>query len=331
MSKPIRRGLYLFITAIALLLSVEFVGMGYGYPQHELFHAPSPSAETWEQVFSRPGTIKLTSLETGRIGVPVSGVLNMDYPATEALSKTGFDVPVFAHWLHHPKFGDYLIDSGFDQSFTAENCGNIHGLLVGSVFGPCQQNVGEDVVSQLNRNQVKLNGVFFTHLHFDHTSGVPDLSGDLQYVAGPSDSYDNFPILLYRDHLGGVKKIQELDFSNARVMPPLGPSIDVFGDASLWAVATPGHTPGHVSYVINSVDGPVLLTGDASHTRWGFEHGVPPGWADDDRQAKKSLDQLIAFKQEFPNLEVRFGHEYSGKALLLSGRDPESSLVRSVN
>lgn len=318
MRKRMLKAIVGLLAVIALLFLAELSFMDYGYPEHETFNAPAPSATSWDQVFSEAGPISVTTFETGRINVPVSGVLNLDYPSTRSLPKSDFMVPVFSHWIHHPIYGDYLVDTGFDASFAKGACGNIDGLLVGLVFGPCTQNPGQDIATQLASHQVTLKGVFFTHLHPDHTAGVPGLPATISFVAGPHDNYDNYPVLLYRDHLSHIRSMYEFDFSSAPVMAPLGPCIDVFGDASLWAIFTPGHTRGHVSYLVNSDQGPVLLTGDASHTRWGFEHDVPPGWSVDDKMAKSSLDQLIAFKQKYPQITVIYGHEYANRPLLIS-------------
>ena len=58
-----------------------------------------------------------------------------------------------------------------------------------------------------------------------------------------------------------------------------------------------------------TTDGPVLLTGDASHTRWGFENGVEPGWHANRPQMQASLRQLIAFARAYPRVRVIYGHE----------------------
>ncbi len=105
--------------------------------------------------------------------------------------------------------------------------------------------------------------------------------------------------------------LDEIDFRGVPDMPPLGPTLDVFGDGSLWAVRTPGHTVGHLSFVVISKTGPVLLTGDVSPTRWGFENGVIGGGFNDGdpRDAHRSLEQLIAFKKAYPEVRVVYGHE----------------------
>jgi glyoxylase-like metal-dependent hydrolase (beta-lactamase superfamily II) len=86
--------------------------------------------------------------------------------------------------------------------------------------------------------------------------------------------------------------------------------LDVFGDGSLWALWVPGHTPGSTAYLVRTVHGPVLLTGDASHTRWGWEHDVEPGtYSLDPEQSAASFRKLRAFAVAHPNVEVRVGHQ----------------------
>ena len=87
--------------------------------------------------------------------------------------------------------------------------------------------------------------------------------------------------------------------------------VDVFGDGSLWAIWVPGHTPGSTAYLVRTANGPVLLTGDASHTRWGWENDVEPGtYSNDPEQSAASFRKLRAFAVAHPNLEVRVGHQH---------------------
>lgn len=156
-----------------------------------------------------------------------------------------------------------------------------------------------------------LRGVFFTHLHLDHTAGVPGLPHDVPYVAGRGsldDAYES-GMMAHIDHLRGVSQLEEIDFSAARELAPLGKAVDLLGDGSLWAIHTPGHSRGHVSYLVNATSGPVLLIGDASHTRWGFEHGVAPGKVTDAAASRASLERIAAFARAYPRVKLVFGHE----------------------
>jgi N-acyl homoserine lactone hydrolase len=84
---------------------------------------------------------------------------------------------------------------------------------------------------------------------------------------------------------------------------------DVFGDGSFFAILTPGHTAGHTSYLARTTTGAVLMTGDTSHTRWGWENDVEPGtYLSDRERSRKSLLALRALSERHPKMTVRLGH-----------------------
>jgi glyoxylase-like metal-dependent hydrolase (beta-lactamase superfamily II) len=86
--------------------------------------------------------------------------------------------------------------------------------------------------------------------------------------------------------------------------------LDVFGDGMLYALHLPGHTPGTTAFLARTTDGPVLLTGDVSHTDWGWRHCVEPGSYNlDGDGAAESLKVLRALQAELPSLEVHLGHQ----------------------
>jgi glyoxylase-like metal-dependent hydrolase (beta-lactamase superfamily II) len=86
--------------------------------------------------------------------------------------------------------------------------------------------------------------------------------------------------------------------------------LDVFGEGSVWARWVPRHTPGSTAYLVRTKSGPVLLTGDACHTRWGWEHHVEPGTFNGDlARAAVSFQRLQKFAAAQPKIEVRFGHQ----------------------
>jgi glyoxylase-like metal-dependent hydrolase (beta-lactamase superfamily II) len=86
--------------------------------------------------------------------------------------------------------------------------------------------------------------------------------------------------------------------------------VDVFDDRTVWALHVPGHSPGSTAFLVRTTTGPVLLVGDASHTSWGWNHGVEPGtFSDDTRRSAQSLAKLRSFVARFPQIEVRLGHQ----------------------
>jgi hypothetical protein len=94
-------------------------------------------------------------------------------------------------------------------------------------------------------------------------SGVPALEPQTEFVFGKNE-LSFLARAAIANHFSGKSKFSSIDFSLAPVMAPLGRSVDLFGDGSLWAISVPGHTDDDVAYLINSAT-PVLLTGDASH------------------------------------------------------------------
>jgi N-acyl homoserine lactone hydrolase len=221
------------------------------------------------------------------------------------------DVEVYAHWIRHPEKGDIFIDSGLDARFRDTARGSLKGLISRWIVEDSTQLANQDILSQIEENDIDVKMVFLTHVHGDHSSGLPVLPLGIPVVLGKNASLHQYPLIMYNDHFDNVAVLQTLDFDGPSVMniEPLGNMIDLFWDGSLWAISTPGHTAGHVSYLVNTTQGWVLLTGDASHTRWGFENDVIPGWSEDEDEARKSLEALRTFSLENTDVRVVFGHE----------------------
>ena len=79
------------------------------------------------------------------------------------------DLAVLVHWVHHPRFGDFLIDTGFDDSFAKHPpYGNYTEAmrLFNWVNGLTnRQEPGVDLSAQLARLNPHPKAVFITHLH----------------------------------------------------------------------------------------------------------------------------------------------------------------------
>ena len=70
----------------------------------------------------------------------------------------------------------------------------------------------------------------------------------------------------------------------------------------LQVVATPGHTPGHVCYLLPNAG--ILFVGDALVNRHGELAVSPEGFSDDPAQARRSLEALRALRYD----QCYFGH-----------------------
>jgi glyoxylase-like metal-dependent hydrolase (beta-lactamase superfamily II) len=237
--------------------------------------------------------------------------MNLDHDLAQDIEDELIEFPVMVGLIQHEEFGSYLIDAGLDASYVHNPHGTMRGLMVKGKSATFSQEPGSNISSILDREGVQLQGVFLTHLHFDHTAGVLDLPKDIPYVVGEDEVYVNFRFFMYGDHLAGVHELLEIGFANAVDLPPLGKAVDIWGDGSLWAISSRGHSEGHVLYLINGTEEQALVTGDACNTQFQFDTGVGPGgYSSDVEQAQVALDRMIAFKQQYPQVKLVYGHDW---------------------
>ena len=282
-------------------------------PKREAFSLTETSLSNWDEILAKPRNITNEVIETGQLLINNRLFLNMWHPNAKGLKKEILRVPVYCHLVQHESHGAYLVDTGLDRSFQKDSHGNIHGILR-KILWPLDsfQEKGQDIETQLTEKKIELKGVFLTHLHIDHAAGMQHLPKNIPVVVGKNEPYHCLGPFFYQDHFAGIETIFEIDFEWVKDIPPLGPCADIFGDGSFWAIHTPGHRKGHVSYLINGKAGAILLTGDSCDIKTGFDHVVGPGFGSYDKaQAQQSLERMVDFIKHYPQVKVIFGHENS--------------------
>ncbi|RZV49461.1 MAG: MBL fold metallo-hydrolase [Deltaproteobacteria bacterium] len=311
------------MTKIRIIAGVALVAAAVLTTGAVAFQAPGASrqatsfkraqASTWGEVFARPGPIQVETLDTGVVHFPKELLLNGDHPAMDGFEDDGSPLRVFAHLVRHEERGDVLVDSGLDDVYATEPLGHMRGvgrLVMGWLGLSFSQRPGQGVHAQLRKANAEVSAIYFTHLHSDHATALPTFEHSLPLYTGATE-LDDLGHRLNHGLVDDARVLRELDFSNAATLEPLGPAIDLYQDGSFWAISTPGHTVGHVSYLVNGPGGPVLLTGDACHMRWGFENGVAPSGATSETtaQAQVTLDRIRAFSERYPEVEIVLGHQ----------------------
>jgi glyoxylase-like metal-dependent hydrolase (beta-lactamase superfamily II) len=269
-----------------------------------------------EQLLDTPGPIQLQTVNSADWSVPLSGLLNLKSAAAleAGLKDREEPIQVYAHVLKHPLRGNYLIDTGVSQQLV-DDPGRV-GLswLIRRGMGIEKMKLQKGTASILHDMGGKLSGVFFTHLHIDHIAGMPDIPNDVPLYVGATESTEKNLINVFvhgstDQLLEGKQRLQEWRFQ-ADAQGRFEGIIDVFEDGTVFAISTPGHTSGSVAYLVRTPQGPVLLTGDTSHTRWGWEHTVEPGdFTRDNARNLKSLQSLKALVERHPQIDVRLGHQ----------------------
>jgi N-acyl homoserine lactone hydrolase len=272
--------------------------------------AAPPSRKSWDDIFNHPCAVSIQRFNTGMLDIPMKGALNLKHPNARGIKNERLAIPVFAYLLQHPEFGHYLLDAGLDGSYQSSPYGRVSGLLVKALIGKVIQEKGRDTASQAKSLGADLKGVFFTHLHFDHIAGAVDLAPDIQYAASDAETMMSVRFFFQMDHLKEIETLYSIDFSGAPDLPFFGPSADIFGDGSLWALPTPGHSRGHLSYLVNNRPAPSLVLGDACFFKSGLEKKIGPGTYSSDMQtAQRTLEKLADFKEMYPQVNLLYGHE----------------------
>jgi glyoxylase-like metal-dependent hydrolase (beta-lactamase superfamily II) len=269
-----------------------------------------------ESIIDEPGPVEVETVVGADWAVTRAGLINLDDPKAKAAHLTDGDEPiqVFTHVIRHPTRGTFLVDTGVTRALVEDPAHAGVGWVLRMFMHTDKMKLGTDTATLLRREPRPLAGVLLTHLHLDHVSGMRDVPRGTPIYAGPGETRDRELLFLFSrgtidDQLEGQDAIQEYAFT-ADPSGRFAGVLDLFGDRSVYAIWSPGHTSGSTAYLLRTPHGPVLLTGDVCHTRWGWEHDVEPGSFSADRpRSRTSLDALRALASRHPNLEVRFGHQ----------------------
>jgi glyoxylase-like metal-dependent hydrolase (beta-lactamase superfamily II) len=112
-------------------------------------------------------------LQTGVVHMDACLNLDPGSPRQAECDHRPRDLAVLVHWLRHPKSADFLIDTGFDDSFAKHPpYGNYTEAMklfnwINGVTN--RQESVPDLGAQLARRNIRATAVFFTPFHPDHT------------------------------------------------------------------------------------------------------------------------------------------------------------------
>ncbi len=143
------------------------------------------------------------------------------------------------------------------------------------VIGPDQE--FQRAIRMLGLKPADLKAVVISHGHFDHAGAIEDFLGT------------NVPIYVQKAELAEIRKVVESrkmytayiprDFDHLKelnIREIEGP-FDIFGDKSVIAFPTPGHTRGHQSLYVKLTGGRAFIyTADALYTIETMEKSIPP-------------------------------------------------------
>ncbi|WP_423211939.1 AttM family quorum-quenching N-acyl homoserine lactonase [Paracoccus yeei] len=221
-----------------------------------------------------------------------------------------YAIPVPFFLLTHPK-GHTIIDGGNAVECATDPRGHWGGIC--DVYWP-EMSEDEGCVAQMEKIGVKPEDVKYvlqSHLHLDHTGAIGRFPNATHIVQRAEYEYAYTPDWFAAG--GYIRK--DFDKSGLKWQFLEGTSndyFDVYGDGSLITVFSPGHAPGHQSFLVNlPKTGPLLLAIDAAYTTDHWDEKSLPGFLASTVDTVRSVQKLRALAEK------------TG-ATVVTGHDPEA-------
>lgn len=218
-----------------------------------------------------------------------------------------YEIPVPWYFIQHPK-GNIVIDGGNAVECATDPNGHWGGIT--KVYWPDMKE-SEGCVNTLQSLGVDINSVKYvlqSHLHLDHTGAIGRFPNATHVVQRKEYEYaytaDWFAAGGYirKDFDRPGLKWQFLELAGHE-------TYDLYGDGSILIIPTPGHSPGHCSFLITLPnDGSVLLTVDAAYTTDHWDEKALPGFLASAVDSVRSVQRLHAVAAK-TNALVVTGHD----------------------
>lgn len=200
--------------------------------------------------------------------------------------KKKITLPVSCYLIEHPK-GKILIDTGWDSRYVSEK----PNVFLNSISKPIIKS-GESIDCKLKKLGIvpeELDYIFFSHMDFDHTSGLRLVQDAGRIMAAREEIADSKKYFFrYVKSTWKFTRIEPFDYIPTG-LGPVGKSYDVFDDGSVLLINTPGHSHGLFSVKITGGEHYVILAGDTAYTQKSLRERILPGFTVDTELAEKSL------------------------------------------
>ena len=271
--------------------------------------------------------------QTARAAAPLSG---QQVPGFYRYKVGSFEVTVVTDGVNRFKFPDSFV-AGKSRDEINAGLASVYQQpakdMASAPLNPCVVNTGAKLVvidtgtgegtfaksngaaGQFHRNlkaagiaHSQVDTVIISHFHPDHINGLLTLEGQ--------PAFPGAEIMVPAPEWKYITHDAELNKANDRWKGAIGNARRVFGAikknvtpyeagkevvSGITAVATPGHTPGHMSHIVASGNGKVFLQADITvHTMfvrnpdWHVMFDVDPQMAEATR--RKTYDMLAAEK-----------------------------------
>lgn len=265
--------------------------------------------------------MQIHAISTGTVAIKASQRMGKGRGAVTRLLNTLADpvwldpLPIYAWVIEHPE-GLIVVDTGETARGSRPDYfprwHPYYRLAVRLNVRP-EDEIGPQM-KQVGLSPDDVRWVVMTHLHTDHAGGLHHFPrseilvsrSEYQAAEGFSGRISGY----LRSRWPSWFAPRLLDFGAERVgeLPSL-PLTDA-GDVIL--VSTPGHSPGHLSVIVQEGDTSIFLAGDTSYTEDYLLDQVVDGVSPDESVARTTLGRVLRYVQDTP-------------AVYLPSHDPQSA------
>jgi len=252
--------------------------------------------------------MRVHAIQTGRVRIKASQVVGRGHGLKRRLaplidSEWSDWLPTFAYAIEHCD-GIILVDAG--ASAANKSLPRWHPYFRNAVRFDIEPE--EEAGPQLRAIGIgpgDVRRIVMTHLHIDHDGGLKGFPtseilvspGELQRASGLAGrlrgylpqrwpaNFDPHPLVLDGGPYGPFERSKRLT-----------------ADGAVVAVATPGHTPDHLSVIVEDGEAAVFIAGDASYSEATMLAGAIDGVSDDEGRAAATLAAIQAFVARTPTI-----------------------------
>lgn len=248
---------------------------------------PDRLSHRWEHAYT-----DLFQRRSKRVNLPVKAFL-IEVAGHRVLVDAGWSAECAAHPIRH---------LGFSLWFASEP------VMKADEAVPAQ-------LARLGLAPSDLDAVVLTHLDCDHASGLSALKGARHVYCSPEEwrhARHGHDVRYRRTFWEGVpmETLPWVDDPSA----PYGKSCNLFGDGSVRAVLTPGHSEGSVAVLARGETGYAAFVGDDSYNRHSWEEQRLPGPLWDTGAMRKTLIWVNSLASDPGCIGIYAAHDPEGPA-----------------
>ena len=169
-----------------------------------------------------PGPVEVEIVVGADWAITRAGLIDLDDPTAKAAGLKDGDEPIqiLVHVVRHPTRGVYLIDTGAVTNLDRDPGGAGVSWLLRKFMNVDKLHVRNGTAAVLARQKAPIAGVFMTHLHLDHVTGLGEVPPEAPIYVGPGEADGRKLMHLFSqgtvDRMIGERgPLQELRFASA--------------------------------------------------------------------------------------------------------------------